>query len=65
MSSELPRHLQQIVDDICGDGCSRVNQIIKSLQDDEVVEVMESLSENERRLVLSELSTIMSVYEQR
>ncbi|MGB5397801.1 MAG: hypothetical protein WBN96_11685 [Gammaproteobacteria bacterium] len=65
MSHDLPNHLQLIVDDICGDGCNRVNHIIKTLQKDEVIEAMEALSAVERQRVLDELREIMAVYEQR
>jgi N-methylhydantoinase B/oxoprolinase/acetone carboxylase alpha subunit len=65
MSSHLPNHLQLIVDDICGDGCDQVNHIIKTMQEDEVIEAMEALSTVERQLVLDELRDIMAVYEQR
>jgi len=65
MTHDLPRHLQQIVDDICGDGCSRVNKVIKILQQDEVIEIMASLDIDERMLVLRELQDIMQVYNKR
>ena len=65
MSADLPGHLQLIVDDICGDGCNRVNQIIETLAQDEVTGAMEALSKVERQQVLDELRDIMAVYEQR
>lgn len=62
--TEFPGYLQHIVEDICSNGCEAVNQIIKSLQNEETVEAVESLNQNERQRVLAELSDIMSVYEQ-
>lgn len=65
MKSDLPVHLQLIIDDICGHGCNHVNRIIETLQHEEVIEMMESLNSYERALVLNELKAIMTVYEQR
>lgn len=62
MKTELPAHLQQIIDEVCLQGCQQVKSTIAQLQQDGSVNTMRSLTKAERSAVLVELQTIMAVY---
>lgn len=63
MTTELPQHLQAVVETICNTGCQRVNEIIDILDHCGETSEINHLSENERDQVLAELRHIMSVYD--
>ncbi len=63
MTIKLPEHLHDIVETICQAGCTRVNQIIESLESETHTEETCDLSTEECQQVLHELKNIMSVYE--
>jgi hypothetical protein len=65
MKARLTAHLQTIIDSICGQGCQHVRQLIQQLQQGKLDEKTKSLNAQERKLVLAELQSIMSVYKQR
>jgi len=56
--------LQHIIEQICSAGCDRVYEIIEILEQQESIEETNALSQEESDIVLMELKTIMSVYEQ-
>lgn len=64
MNKPLPKHLQHIVETFCHKGCRNVNEIIEILTNNGNLEETSELSDDERKLVLNELRTIMSVYDQ-
>ena len=64
MNKGLPQHLQTIVETLCGTGCQRVNEIIETLTKGADVKDTAALTEKERKQVLHELQSIMSVYDQ-
>lgn len=65
MKARLNAHLQTIIDSICGQGCQYVRQLIQQLQQGKVDEKTKSLNAQERKLILAELQSIMSVYNHR
>ena len=64
MKSELPDHLQSIVDSVCEQGCAEVNHVITDLQQGKSDKLSSSLNNDEKQIVLRELQCIMSVYNQ-
>lgn len=63
MKARLAAHLESIIDSICRQGCQQVRQFIKQLRQGHVDERTESLNNRERKLVLTELESIMAVYD--
>lgn len=57
--------IAKIVEDICKLGCTRVNEIIKELEQGESLEDTSSLSQDETQTLLHELKTIMAVYKKK
>ncbi|MDH3343504.1 MAG: hypothetical protein OEM07_07265 [Gammaproteobacteria bacterium] len=55
--------LQHIIERICAKGCDHVNEIIISLEQQTSIEETRELDEQECRIVLHELKTIMAVYD--
>ena len=64
MTSDLPAHVQSIIESICEHGCERVNEIIDLLEAGETAAEVSELDKDEQRVVLLELKTIMAVYDQ-
>ena len=50
------------IEEICAEGCIRVNEIITELEKGNNIEQTQDLSDEEANIVLTELKTIMSVY---
>jgi hypothetical protein len=65
MKAKLSAPLQAIIDSICGHGCQHVRQFIQHLQQGKLDEKTKSLNIQERKLILRELQSIMSVYKHR
>jgi hypothetical protein len=63
MTSDLPAHLQTLVESICELGCERVNEIITELESGNSVQQTTNLAFDERQKILSELKAIMAVYD--
>ena len=61
--SELPSHLQAVVDAICERGCEATNEIIAELEAGNTPSEMAAIDNQESRLVLQELKGIMQVYQ--
>lgn len=57
--------LQQIVDQVCEQGCARVRDCINALQQAETFPEYASLDKAQRELLLRELQAIMSIYDDR
>jgi hypothetical protein len=57
--------LQHIIEQICTTGCDRVYEIIEILERQESIKETSQLSQEESNIVLMELKTIMSVYDQK
>ncbi len=57
------QHLDKVIDDICGQGCSYVKEILSG--DKSVIDCreMRALHSNDKDFVVSELRQIMSVYD--
>lgn len=58
------KKLQLIIEQLCTDGCERVNEIIGILEHQGSTKETNQLSKQERDVILLELKTIMAVYEQ-
>lgn len=56
--------LQHIIEQICTNGCDRVNEIIEQLEHNHCIDETSTLDKDESRIVLQELKAIMAVYEQ-
>lgn len=63
MKKTLPEHLLPIVEAFCETGCQNVNEVIEKLEGDAHLEETVELSEQEKILVLNELKSVMSVYD--
>lgn len=63
MTTELPHHLQTVVEKICTSGCQRVYEIINILDNKGDLTETDQLTAKEREQILLELKHIMSVYE--
>ena len=59
----LSPHLQQIIEKLCGNGCRRVRDIIREIETGQKQKEMADLTADETRLVLTELKSIMDVYD--
>jgi hypothetical protein len=59
----LKPELQTIVDRLCEDGCTAVNQYILEIQSGHCPTSMQQLNRNDCETVLVELQSIMAVYE--
>lgn len=59
----LKQSLQTIVEELCNHGCRQVTNYINQIEAGELPEVMLELSVKDQQVVLSELKSIMSVYD--
>lgn len=59
----LEAGLQRIVEQLCNEGCKQVNVYIQQIESGEFPEIMQNLDGEQRRKVLTELKSIMAVYE--
>jgi len=50
------------VEHICGQGCTRVNEIIDTLENGQDCQELEGVPSEHRKQVLAELKAIMAVY---
>jgi hypothetical protein len=57
--------LQTVIDQLCENGCSAVNQYIKGIEQGDYPVLMRELDPQQCRLVLAELKSIMAVYDRR
>ncbi|MBI1423692.1 MAG: hypothetical protein GC149_09535 [Gammaproteobacteria bacterium] len=57
--------LQTIVDRLCEDGCTAVNDYIKQIERGEYPALMRDLNPQQGQQVLAELLSIMAVYTRR
>lgn len=55
--------LQEIIEDLCNDGCKAVSQYIREIEAGSMPEQMVHLRSNEQKKILVELKSIMAVYE--
>jgi len=62
--SDLPDHLQTIIDKLCEQGCTAVTNTIDDIEAGNVPEALKPLHETERNVVLAELKDIMQIYQQ-
>jgi hypothetical protein len=62
LSSE---QVSQCIDALCQCGCDAVRATISALETGAVVPQVETLSDDERQLVLDELKAVMAVYDDR
>lgn len=60
--TDLPAHVQSIIESICEPGCDRVNEIIDALECGNSVEEISGLDTAGQQWVLTELKAIMAVY---
>lgn len=60
---ELPHHLQSVIEKICCKGCAEVHRLIRDIEDGKRVDELTSISNTEKRHVVSELKDIMQVYQ--
>lgn len=61
----LKPELQSVVERLCEDGCTAVNQYIVEIQAGRQPVSMQHLNHQECKAVLAELKSIMAVYERR
>jgi hypothetical protein len=59
----LKPELQSVVDQLCTDGCKRVNRYIREIQAGDYPHQMRKLNPQECAEVMSELQAIMAVYD--
>lgn len=64
MPDKLPEHLQKLVDDVCGLGCQRVNEIIAESQSGRDSPELAGLTPEEVSAIVDVLRRVMAVYEQ-
>lgn len=57
--------VSQCIETLCQCGCDVVRATISAMESGAVVPQVEILSDEERRMVLDELKTVMSVYDAR
>ncbi|MGM0593578.1 MAG: hypothetical protein ACQETD_03485 [Pseudomonadota bacterium] len=62
MSSE---QVSQCVENLCQCGCEAVRATISAIESGAAVPQVQTLSEEERRMVLNELKAVMAVYDER
>jgi len=55
--------LQEIIDDLCNDGCKAVNQYIQQIEAGSMPAQMSHLHQPDQKKILVELKSIMAVYE--
>lgn len=55
--------LQKIVEQLCEDGCSLVNEYIRRIEANDFPDAMRELNGEQQRQVLIELRAIMAVYQ--
>ncbi|WP_181389619.1 PDC sensor domain-containing protein [Leucothrix pacifica] len=64
MNADLDTHkLDEIVETLALEGCMKVNKLLHSMEREETVESLASLTLQERDYVYSELKSVMDVYE--
>ena len=59
----LEPKLQSIVEQLCSDGCQQVNVYISEIEAQQWPDLMLDLSASHRQRVLTELKSIMAVYD--
>ncbi len=57
------KKIEAQIEELCGQGCSRVNQLIDDARKGRKIEALNGFSEAEIRVIIHELTVIMSVYE--
>jgi len=61
----VPVMINECIEALCRSGCAAVRATILALEKGQDVAQVSGLAENERRVVLEELKTIMAVYDER
>jgi len=64
MDSKLSKKLEEEVENICGLGCTHVNQIIDNAKKGDEIKELADFNGNEVEQIINELSKIMSVYDE-
>jgi hypothetical protein len=54
--------IDSCLEQICGQGCRSVNQVIQQLEQGQVIDVARHLSAAQQKKLLQELQNIMAVY---
>lgn len=62
-STPIEPRLQQVIDQLCDEGCRIVSQYIVEIEAQRYPECMQALSDEDRQIVLRELRDIMAVYD--
>lgn len=62
MNQPLPDHLQPVIERICALGCQQVNECIDQLKNGRDPQHTRNLTPEDKRRVLTELISIMAVY---
>jgi hypothetical protein len=57
--------IEKTIDSVCMRGCDAVNAIIRALEQGQTRSEFAALGEDQRRLLLAELRSIMNVYNAR
>jgi len=57
--------LSQCIDALCQCGCDAVRATIEAMESGVVVPQVETLSDEERKMVLDELKAVMAVYDRK
>ena len=57
------KNILKVIETICHMGCSSVNNIIAALEKGESIDQTEDLSKEEIEILIKELKTIMSIYD--
>ncbi|MCU7834290.1 MAG: hypothetical protein KZQ83_03470 [gamma proteobacterium symbiont of Taylorina sp.] len=56
--------LTQYLEILCQSGCETVNATIEAMEKNQTTSLIDELNDDEQRIVLQELKSIMSVYKQ-
>ncbi len=63
MSAVAHHAVNEIVENLCNEGCKAVRVYIEQLEHNDPIELLEGLDEEEKSQVLAELRSIMAVYD--
>lgn len=65
MHPDLSPQAISIIEKLCAEGCSSVNDLLENVRNGQRIEALDGFQDNEVGLIIEELTQIMAVYEKK